>query len=166
MPADWVVRLGDGTDESRRRIEAALPRLWLYSAELFEADAVDEHAADTGLGPRWAELREPWLAEMAAVLDEAGIDDAEGLGLPQHRQARRAQRAHGLHPGRDAAPAACLSRRRVVRAVVQVQADSRTARAWEVLATVLDPEVPALSVCDLGIVRDVQSTGATNWRSC
>ncbi len=46
-----------------------------------------------------------------------------------------------------------------MRAAVQVQADSRTTRAWEVLATVLDPEVPALSLCDLGIVRDVQARG-------
>jgi ring-1,2-phenylacetyl-CoA epoxidase subunit PaaD len=35
----------------------------------------------------------------------------------------------------------------------------RTERAWEVLQTVLDPEVPALSVCDLGIVRDVLEHG-------
>ena len=34
-------------------------------------------------------------------------------------------------------------------------ADARVARAWSALQTVLDPEVPALSVCDLGIVRDV-----------
>jgi len=36
-----------------------------------------------------------------------------------------------------------------------VQAGTRAADAWRVLHTVLDPEVPALSVCDLGIVRDV-----------
>ncbi len=41
---------------------------------MFESDAVDDHAADTGLGPRWSELREPWLAEMAALFNEAGID--------------------------------------------------------------------------------------------
>ncbi len=34
--------------------------------------------------------------------------------------------------------------------------DARTRQAWAVLHTVLDPEVPALSLCDLGIVRDVQ----------
>lgn len=39
-----------------------------------------------------------------------------------------------------------------VRVTVQEQ---RAVRAWDVLRTVLDPEVPALSVCDLGIVRDV-----------
>lgn len=71
--ADWVVRLGDGTDESRARCEAALAGLWPYAVELFESDAVDEAAAAAGLGPRWAELREPWLAALRAVLDEAGL---------------------------------------------------------------------------------------------
>ncbi len=37
--------------------------------------------------------------------------------------------------------------------------DPRVAQAWDVLQTVLDPEVPALSVCDLGIVRDVRNAG-------
>ncbi|MGA0608897.1 1,2-phenylacetyl-CoA epoxidase subunit PaaC [Caldimonas sp. KR1-144] len=71
--ADWLVRLGDGTDESRARTEAALKQAWLYAAELFESDAVDEAAAASGLGPRWSELQEPWRAEIAAVLDEAGL---------------------------------------------------------------------------------------------
>jgi ring-1,2-phenylacetyl-CoA epoxidase subunit PaaC len=71
--ADWVVRLADGTDESRRRIDAALDELWRYTAELFETDAVDAQALSTGLGPRRADLREPWLAEITAVFDEAGL---------------------------------------------------------------------------------------------
>jgi ring-1,2-phenylacetyl-CoA epoxidase subunit PaaC len=71
--ADWVVRLGDGTEESRRRSEAALARLWLYTPELFEDDAVDAAAKSSGLGPAASELREPWLAEMREILDEAGL---------------------------------------------------------------------------------------------
>ena len=71
--ADWVVRLGDGTPESRRRILAALDKAWLYVPELFESDAVEDAAAADGLGPRWAELREPWLQDIQAVLDEAGL---------------------------------------------------------------------------------------------
>ncbi|MCU0966467.1 MAG: phenylacetate-CoA oxygenase subunit PaaC [Burkholderiaceae bacterium] len=71
--ADWVVRLGDGTEESRRRIEAALARLWLYTPELFEDDAVETAARATGLGPAASELREPWLAEMREILGEAGL---------------------------------------------------------------------------------------------
>ena len=70
---DWVVRLGDGTAESRQRVESALTQLWRYTPELLESDAVDEHAAATGLGPRWSELREPWLADMTWLLDEAGL---------------------------------------------------------------------------------------------
>ena len=72
--ADWVVRLGDGTAESRRRMEAALARLWRYTPELFDADAIDEAAQARGLGPRWADLREAWLVEMAAILGEATLD--------------------------------------------------------------------------------------------
>ena len=70
---DWVVRLGDGTAESHRRMEVALKTLWPYTAELFDADEVDADAAATGLGPSWAELREPWLAELQLLLDEATL---------------------------------------------------------------------------------------------
>ena len=71
--ADWVVRLGDGTEESTRRMHAALDLLWPYTAELFAADAVDEAAARSGLGPSGAELREAWLLDMTSVLQEAGL---------------------------------------------------------------------------------------------
>ena len=71
--ADWLVRLGDGTEESRRRVEAALATLWPYTAELFEADEVDAAAAATGLGPAWSELREPWLAEIGAIFGEVHL---------------------------------------------------------------------------------------------
>ena len=68
---DWVVRLGDGTDESAARLRAALDRAWPYVAELFEADAVDDAAVQSGLGPRCSELRDDWLADVKAVFDDA-----------------------------------------------------------------------------------------------
>jgi ring-1,2-phenylacetyl-CoA epoxidase subunit PaaC len=71
--ADWVVRLAGGTEESRARIERALADLWPYTAELFASDAVDDAAHAGGLGPRWGDLREPWLAEMTALLGEADL---------------------------------------------------------------------------------------------
>ena len=46
---------------------------WRYMPEFFEPDEVDEAAAASGLGPRWADLRELWLADMKAILDEAGL---------------------------------------------------------------------------------------------
>lgn len=71
--ADWLVRLGDGTEESRRRVEAALATLWPYTAELFEDDAVDAAAAASGLGPAGSELREAWLAEIEAIFGEVHL---------------------------------------------------------------------------------------------
>jgi ring-1,2-phenylacetyl-CoA epoxidase subunit PaaC len=70
---DWLVRLGDGTDESKARVQGALAQLWRYVPELFEPDAIDDAAAASGLGPRWADLREPWTTAMHEVLDEAGL---------------------------------------------------------------------------------------------
>lgn len=70
---DWLLRLGDGTEESAKRAGAALELLWPYVAEMFESDAVDEHAASTGLGPRWSDLREEWMAEVMPVLAEAKL---------------------------------------------------------------------------------------------
>ncbi|SEB21301.1 1,2-phenylacetyl-CoA epoxidase subunit PaaC [Variovorax sp. YR216] len=77
--ADWVVRLGDSTDEARQRIEKALRDLWLYVPELFDTDAIDEAASAEGIGPRWSDLQAKWLEEMDAILAEATLkrpDDA------------------------------------------------------------------------------------------
>lgn len=70
---DWVVRLGDGTDESRRRMVAALERVWPYTAEMFASDAVDVAAEAQGLGPARSRLRDAWRADVQAVLAEAGL---------------------------------------------------------------------------------------------
>jgi ring-1,2-phenylacetyl-CoA epoxidase subunit PaaC len=71
--ADWVVRLGDGTDESARRMRQAVDRLWPYTAELFETDAADTAAAEAGLGPLRVALKPDWDAIVAPVLAEAGL---------------------------------------------------------------------------------------------
>jgi ring-1,2-phenylacetyl-CoA epoxidase subunit PaaC len=71
--ADWVVRLADGTDESRRRSEAALAELWRFVPELFAADGVDAAAVQARLGPSRAALEDAWQAEVAAVFAEAGL---------------------------------------------------------------------------------------------
>ncbi|WP_053206759.1 1,2-phenylacetyl-CoA epoxidase subunit PaaC [Jiangella muralis] len=78
----WVLRLGDGTDESRRRMVAALDAVWPYAGELFEPfDGADVDPAT---------LREPWTAYVHGVLAEAGLD------VPEPTAARRGGRA-GLH---------------------------------------------------------------------
>lgn len=71
--SQWVVRLGDGTDESHARVQAALDALWPYTAELFSADAVGEAAQASGLGPSWASLQPAWQALVLPVLNEATL---------------------------------------------------------------------------------------------
>jgi ring-1,2-phenylacetyl-CoA epoxidase subunit PaaC len=69
--ADWVVRLGDGSEESARRMKAALERIWPYTNELFVRDAVDDEAEASGLGPARDSLRAAWQQEVDAVLTQA-----------------------------------------------------------------------------------------------
>jgi hypothetical protein len=70
---EWVVRLGDGTDESHERAASALDELWPYTHELFMADDVDRAVAAAGILPDPAGLREPWLEEVDAVLERATL---------------------------------------------------------------------------------------------
>lgn len=71
--SSWVVRLGDGTEESRRRIAQAFERLIGFTDELFQMDEVDRAIAEAGIGPDLESLREPWQADVRAVLDEATL---------------------------------------------------------------------------------------------
>ncbi|MFO0461842.1 MAG: 1,2-phenylacetyl-CoA epoxidase subunit PaaC [Burkholderiales bacterium] len=71
--ADWTVRFGDGTDESKRRAQAALDRLWPYTNEWWVTDAVEREAAKAGIGPTLAELKPAWDATVDAVLAKATL---------------------------------------------------------------------------------------------
>jgi ring-1,2-phenylacetyl-CoA epoxidase subunit PaaC len=70
---DWVVRLGDGTEESHQRAQAALDYLWPYTAELFASDPIDEAVAAAGIGPAWGELEQIWEADVVPLLVEATL---------------------------------------------------------------------------------------------
>jgi ring-1,2-phenylacetyl-CoA epoxidase subunit PaaC len=71
--ADWMVRLGLGTEESKQRMHKSIAQVWRYHAELFAADAIDEQAQATALGPRWSDLKDDWFAEMGEIFSEAGL---------------------------------------------------------------------------------------------
>ncbi len=70
---DWTLRLGDGTDESHRRMEIALTALWPFTHELFEADDVTREAAEQGVAPDPEQLRPAWDAYIDRVLGEATL---------------------------------------------------------------------------------------------
>ncbi|MBK1659187.1 1,2-phenylacetyl-CoA epoxidase subunit PaaC [Paracraurococcus ruber] len=71
---EWVIRLGDGTDESHRRMTEALEDLWPYTGEMFEADAVEAALVAEGVAPDPLALRPAWEAMVARVLAEATLD--------------------------------------------------------------------------------------------
>ncbi len=80
--AEWTVRLGDGTAESRRRAQAALETLWPLTEELFETDAADAALLAAHAIPDPAEIRPIWAHTLDAVLARATLD-RPGTGWPQ-----------------------------------------------------------------------------------
>ncbi|HCW18753.1 1,2-phenylacetyl-CoA epoxidase subunit PaaC [Achromobacter sp.] len=71
--SDMVVRLGDGTAESHAKMQAAIDDAWRFTGELFADDAVDQDLATRGIGCELAALRQPWLAHVREVLEEATL---------------------------------------------------------------------------------------------
>ena len=71
--AHWVVRLGDGTEESHRRMQVALDAEWPYLDELFDASWVDRALVDQGVAVDPASLREPVFGRIGPVLAEATL---------------------------------------------------------------------------------------------
>ena len=72
--ASWVVRLGDGTEESHRRVQAGLEQVWPYAAELFQSDALLQRCVTAGVAVDPAPLRATWDSTVDAVLADAGLD--------------------------------------------------------------------------------------------
>ncbi len=70
--SSWVIRLGDGTDDSHRRIQDGIDAMWRFTGELFETDEVDLAA---GVDP--ATLRQAWDGTVDAVLAEATLHRPE-----------------------------------------------------------------------------------------
>jgi ring-1,2-phenylacetyl-CoA epoxidase subunit PaaC len=71
--AEWIIRLGDGTDESHRRAQQAADDLWTYTGELFEVDAVERALIEAGVAPDPATLRAAFDKTINDVFDEATL---------------------------------------------------------------------------------------------
>jgi ring-1,2-phenylacetyl-CoA epoxidase subunit PaaC len=69
----WVLRLGDGTDESHRRMQDALDAEWGYVAELFDPAYVDPALVEQGVAVDPTTLRDAFDRRIAAVLAEATL---------------------------------------------------------------------------------------------
>ncbi len=74
---EWVIRLGDGTEESAARMKAAVEALAPYVDELFETDAVSEAVSQAGIAPAPASLRPSFDSTVQSVFAEAFLDMPE-----------------------------------------------------------------------------------------
>lgn len=74
LASDWVVRLGDGTEESRARMIAGLDWMWRFADELFEMDEIDAAAVAAGIGVDKTALLGAWDQRVDAVLADATLE--------------------------------------------------------------------------------------------
>ena len=91
----WLVRLGDGTDESHRRVQASVDELWCFTGEMFAADEVDTIMERAWRGPNLPNLQERWRADIDAILINATLDKPEESWMASGGKAGR----HSEHLG-------------------------------------------------------------------
>src|SRR3954447_7556532 len=74
IASEWTIRLGDGTDESARRMAEGLDWNWRFIPELFEVDERLQSAIDRGIAPDPRSFEEEYRSAIAAVLAEAQLE--------------------------------------------------------------------------------------------
>ena len=70
----WLVRLGDGTDESHARVQVSLDDLWRYSGEMFVVDELDDDMQKQFNGPDLAAIESQWRENVASLVAEATLE--------------------------------------------------------------------------------------------
>lgn len=71
--SSWVLKLGDGTDESHQKMQGAVDKLWMFTGELFESDEVDQLLIDEEIGVDLSKVKEQWDDTINQVFTEARI---------------------------------------------------------------------------------------------
>jgi ring-1,2-phenylacetyl-CoA epoxidase subunit PaaC len=71
--SEWVIRLGDGTEESYKRIENALAELWNYASEMFMPADYEIESAKNNVGVDIYSLKEDWYNKVKSVFQESTI---------------------------------------------------------------------------------------------
>ncbi|MDN5450778.1 MAG: phenylacetate-CoA oxygenase subunit PaaC [Enterobacterales bacterium] len=69
----WMIRLGDGTELSQKKMQQAINDLWRFTGELFHSDDVERRLAEQGIAVNPASLQAPWLQIVQQVLQEATL---------------------------------------------------------------------------------------------
>ena len=94
--SEWTVRLGDGTEESHRRMQTALENLWPYSGELTAADEVDIEMAKNGIGVDLQKIKGPVDQYRSDILERAGLKIPESVYMQSGGKKGVHTEHHGL----------------------------------------------------------------------
>lgn len=71
--SEWMIRLGDGTDESHERMQEAVNERWAFTGELTTANEVDRQMLEAGIGADLDQIRIQWLQHVTEVFGEATL---------------------------------------------------------------------------------------------
>ena len=75
--SEWTIRLGDGTEESHRRMQDAVDELWMYTGEMFNPSEADEAMAEHNVAPSLTTVYPIWKDRIEHVLKEATLEIPE-----------------------------------------------------------------------------------------
>ncbi len=89
--SDWVIRLGDGTTESSKRMQDAINDLWYFTDDMFQADAVDAFLLETGIAADMKEVKKSWDQTVSDTFKKAR------LSMPVTNNALRMGSRDGNH---------------------------------------------------------------------
>jgi len=71
--AEWVIRLGDGTDVSHTKIQESFNELWMWTGELFEENEIEKAAESAGFGVNGSSIKNDWNNKINEVLTQATL---------------------------------------------------------------------------------------------
>lgn len=81
--SEWVIRLGDGTEESHHKMQEAINELWMYTGEMFTNSEAEQIAADNGIGVDLGKTASLWMSKVNDVLAEATLILPTGTWMQQ-----------------------------------------------------------------------------------
>ena len=76
---DWIIRLGQGTEESNHRLQVTINELWMYIDELFYDNEIDNEMTKEGIGVSNREIKNNWFNIVTDTLNDAGLSSPENI---------------------------------------------------------------------------------------
>ncbi|HSZ86324.1 MAG TPA: 1,2-phenylacetyl-CoA epoxidase subunit PaaC [Puia sp.] len=77
--SEWVIRLGDGSEESHSRMIKAIDNLWMFTEEMFQAASYEVIAVKKGFGVDVSSLKNEWMKKVKDIFDEATLSIPENV---------------------------------------------------------------------------------------